>query len=179
MMLTISPLLTLVTFIILPVSAILISFIMKKSQKYFKEQQEYLGHVNGQVEEVFGGHNIIKSFNREENVLNDFEKTNNILYNSAWKSQFLSGLMMPIMNFIGNLGYVAVAILGGILAAKGTISVGDIQSFIQYVRNFTQPIGQIAQVSNMLQSTAAVAERVFQFLEEEEEDQKSSSSCTS
>lgn len=172
MMLTISPLLTLVTFIILPVSALLISIIMKKSQKYFKEQQEYLGHVNGQVEEVFSGHNIIKSFNREENVLNDFEKTNDILYSSAWKSQFLSGLMMPIMNFIGNLGYVAVAILGGILAAKGTISVGDIQSFIQYVRNFTQPIGQIAQVSNMLQSTAAAAERVFQFLEEEEEDQK-------
>lgn len=172
MMLTISPLLTLVTFIILPVSALLISFIMKKSQKYFKEQQEYLGHVNGQVEEVFGGHNIIKSFNREENVLNEFDKTNKILFSSAWKSQFLSGLMMPIMNFIGNLGYVAVAILGGILAAKGTISVGDIQSFIQYVRNFTQPIGQIAQVSNMLQSTAAAAERVFQFLEEEEEEQK-------
>lgn len=172
MMLTISPLLTLVTFIILPVSALLISFIMKKSQKYFKEQQEYLGHVNGQVEEVFGGHNIIKSFNREENVLNEFNKTNQILFNSAWKSQFLSGLMMPIMNFIGNLGYVAVAILGGILAANGTISVGDIQSFIQYVRNLTQQIGQIAQVSNMLQSTAAAAERIFQFLEEEEEDQK-------
>ncbi|SEW20800.1 ABC transporter ATP-binding protein [[Clostridium] fimetarium] len=171
MMLTISPLLTLVTFIILPVSAILISTVVKKSQKYFKEQQEYLGHVNGQVEEVYGGHTIVKAFNREENILNEFEKMNNVLYNSAWKSQFLSGLMMPIMNFIGNLGYVAVAILGGILAAQGKITVGDIQSFIQYVRNFTQPIGQIAQVSNMLQSTAAAAERVFQFLEEEEEDQ--------
>jgi len=171
MMLTISPLLTLVTFIILPVSAILISTVVKKSQKYFKEQQEYLGHINGQVEEVYGGHTIVKAFNREENILNEFQKTNNVLYNSAWKSQFLSGLMMPIMNFIGNLGYVAVAILGGILAAQGAITVGDIQSFIQYVRMFTQPIGQIAQVSNMLQSTAAAAERVFQFLEEEEEDQ--------
>jgi len=171
MMLTISPLLTLVTFIMLPTSGILISLTVKKSQKYFKEQQEYLGHVNGQVEEVYGGHNIVKAFNREENILNEFEKTNNVLYNSAWKSQFLSGLMMPIMNFIGNLGYVAVAILGGILAAQGKIAVGDIQSFIQYVRNFTQPIAQIAQVSNMLQSTAAAAERVFQFLEEAEEDQ--------
>ena len=171
MMLTISPLLTLVTFIILPVSAVLISFVVKTSQKYFKEQQEYLGHVNGQVEEVYGGHNIVKAFNREENILIEFEKNNSVLYNSAWKSQFLSGLMMPIMNFIGNLGYVAVALLGGILAAQGTITVGDILSFIQYVRNFTQPIGQIAQVSSMLQSTAAAAERVFQFLEEEEEEQ--------
>lgn len=171
MMLTISPTLTLVSVVILPVSAVLIMFIVKKSQKYFKEQQEYLGHVNGQVEEVYGGQSIVKAFNREKNVLNEFDKTNKVLYNSAWKSQFLSGLMMPIMIFIGNLGYVAVAILGGIFAAQGKITVGDIQSFIQYVRNFTQPISQIAQVSNMLQSTAAAAERVFAFLEEGEEDQ--------
>jgi len=172
MMLTISPLLTLVSFVILPISGVLISLVVKKSQKYFKEQQVYLGHVNGQVEEVYGGHIIVKAFNREENILNEFEKNNNVLYDSAWKSQFLSGLMMPIMTFIGNLGYVAVALLGGILAARGTIAVGDILSFIQYNKNFTQPIGQIAQVSSMLQSTAAAAERVFQFLEEEEEDQK-------
>lgn len=172
MMLTISPALTLVTFLILPISAVLISFIVKKSQKYFKSQQEYLGHINGQVEEVYGGHNIIKAFNREEKVVAEFENTNKILFDSAWKSQFLSGLMQPIMNFVGNLGYVAVAILGGIFVAKNTLEVGDIQSFIQYVRSFTQPIGQIAQVSNLLQSTAAAAERVFEFLEEEEEDQK-------
>lgn len=172
MMLTISPTLTLVTFLILPISAGLISVIVKKSQKYFKSQQEYLGHVNGQVEEVYGGHNIVKAFNREDKVIEEFEQTNQILYNSAWKSQFLSGLMQPIMNFVGNLGYVAVAILGGIFVAKDRLEVGDIQSFIQYVRNFTQPIGQIAQVSNLLQSTAAAAERVFEFLEEDEEDQK-------
>lgn len=171
MMLTISPLMTLVTVLILPISMVLISLIVKKSQKYFKQQQEYLGHVNGQVEEVYGGHTIIKVFNREEEVIKEFEEKNKILYGSAWKSQFLSGMMFPIMNFIGNLGYVAVALLGGILTIKGKIEVGDIQSFIQYVRNFTQPIGQIAQVSNMLQSTAAAAERIFEFLEEEEEEQ--------
>ncbi len=172
MMLTISWLLTLITFVILPISMIMISFIVKKSQKYFKAQQEYLGHVNGQVEEVFSGHTIIKAYNREEEVLKEFEDTNKVLYNSAWKSQFLSGLMQPIMNFVGNLGYVAVAIVGGILAAKGTITVGNIQSFIQYVKSFTQPIGQIAQISNMLQSTAAAAERVFEFLGQEEETQQ-------
>ena len=171
MMLTISPILTLLVFFLLPISAGLISLVVKQSQKYFKEQQEYLGHVNGQVEEVYSGHSIVKAFNREEHVLGEFEKTNKILYNSAWKSQFLSGMMMPIMTFVGNLGYVGVAIVGGIFAAQGTITVGDIQSFIQYVRNFTQPISQIAQVLNMLQSTAAAAERVFEFLAEAEEDQ--------
>ena len=171
MMLTISPLMTLVTLFILPVSAMLISLIVKKSQRYFKEQQEYLGHVNGQVEEVFSGQNIVRAYNREEEAMKEFEQTNAILYNSAWKSQFLSGLMQPVMNFVGNLGYVAVAILGGVLAANGAITVGNIQSFIQYVKNFTQPIGQIAQVSNMLQSMAAAAERVFEFLSEEEENQ--------
>lgn len=172
MMLTISPLLTLITFLILPLSMAFIGTIVKKSQKYFKAQQEYLGHVNGQVEEVFSGHNIVKAYNREQEVINEFEDTNKVLYESAWKSQFLSGLMQPVMNCIGNLGYVAVAIIGGMLAAKGTITVGNIQSFIQYVKNFTQPISQLAQVSNMLQSTAAAAERVFEFLEEAEEPQK-------
>lgn len=171
MMLTISPLLTLITFVILPVSVAFINIIVKKSQKYFKAQQEYLGHVNGQVEEVFSGHNIVKAYNREEEVLREFKDINNVLYESAWKSQFLSGLMQPIMHFIGNLGYVAVAIVGGILAARGTITVGNIQSFIQYVKSFTQPITQLAQVLNMLQSTAAAAERVFEFLEEAEEEQ--------
>lgn len=171
MMLSISPLMTLVTVVILPVSLLLIGFIIKHSQKYFKKQQEYLGHVNGQVEEVFGGHSVVRVFNHEEEVIREFENTNKELYDSAWKSQFLSGLMQPIMSFIGNLGYVAVAVLGGYLAIKGTIKVGEIQSFIQYVRNFTQPITQIAQVSNMFQSTAAAAERVFEFLEEREEDQ--------
>lgn len=172
MMLTISPLLTAITFLILPLSLMLISFIVKHSQKYFKMQQKSLGDVNGQVEEIYGGHVIIKAFNREEAVLNDFNRDNDELYRSAWKSQFLSGLMMPIMNFIGNLGYVAIAIVGGILAARGTITVGNIQSFIQYVKNFTQPISQMAQVSNMLQSTMAASERVFEFLEEEEEELK-------
>ncbi|WP_242940470.1 ABC transporter ATP-binding protein [Anaeromicropila populeti] len=169
MMLSISPVMTLVTLLILPISMVLIMFIVKKSQKYFKEQQEYLGHINGQVEEVYGGHSVVKVFNHEQQVINEFDKVNDVLYGSAWKSQFLSGLMMPIMNFIGNLGYVAVAILGGFLVIKGKIQVGDIQSFISYVKSFTQPIGQIAQVSNMLQSTLAAAERVFEFLEEEEE----------
>lgn len=171
MMLSISPLMTLVALLILPVSMGLISMIVKRSQKYFMSQQEYLGHVNGQVEEIYGGHNIIKAFNKEEDVIATFKRDNDILYTSAWKSQFLSGMMMPIMQFVGNLGYVGEVILGGYLAMKGTIQVGDIQSFIQYVRNFTQPITQVAQVANMLQSTAAASERVFEFLEEEEEDQ--------
>lgn len=171
MMLSISPLMTLVALLILPVSVGLLSFVMKHSQRYFRAQQAYLGNVNGQVEEVYSGHNIIKAFNKEEDVIGTFNETNGKLYDSAWKSQFFSGMMMPIMQFIGNLGYVAVAILGGYLAIKKTIEVGDIQSFIQYVRNFTQPIQQIAQVSNMLQLTTAASERVFEFLEEEEEDQ--------
>lgn len=171
MMLSISPLMTLVALLILPVSMGLISGIMKRSQKYFRGQQEYLGEVNGQVEEVYSGHNIVKAFNKEKDVITEFEETNDKLYDSAWKSQFFSGLMMPIMQFVGNLGYVVVAILGGYLAIQKTIEVGDIQSFIQYVRNFTQPIQQMAQVANMLQSTAAASERVFEFLEEEEEDQ--------
>jgi len=169
MMLSISPLMTLIAVLILPVSVGLISMIVKKSQKYFKSQQEYLGHVNGQVEETFGGHDVVKVFNKEDDVIAEFDKTNDILYQSAWKSQFLSGMMMPIMQFIGNIGYVAVAILGGYLVIKGSIEVGDIQSFIQYVRSFTQPIQQVAQVANLLQSTAASAERVFEFLEEDEE----------
>ena len=171
MMLTISPLMTLVTLVILPISMVLISFVMKHSQKYFRGQQEYLGNVNGQVEEIYSGHNIIKAFNKEEDVIQEFDATNDKLYDSAWRSQFFSGMMMPIMQFIGNLGYVAVAILGGFLTIKKTIEVGDIQSFIQYVRSFTQPIQQIAQVANMLQMTAAASERVFEFLEEEEEEQ--------
>lgn len=171
MMLSISPLMTLATLVILPVSMILISFVMKHSQKYFRGQQEYLGNVNGQVEEIYSGHNIIKAFNKEEDVICEFDTTNDRLYDSAWRSQFFSGMMMPIMQFIGNLGYVVVAILGGFLAIRKTIEVGDIQSFIQYVKRFTQPIQQIAQVANMLQMTAAASERVFEFLEEEEEDQ--------
>lgn len=171
MMLSISPLMTLVALLILPVSMGLISMIVKRSQKYFMSQQEYLGHVNGQVEEIYGGHSIIKAFNKEEDVIATFKRDNDILYTSAWKSQFLSGMMMPIMQFVGNLGYVGEVILGGYLAMKGRIQVGDIQSFIQYVRSFTQPIQQVAQVANMLQSTAAASERVFEFLEEAEEDQ--------
>ena len=171
MMLSISPLMTLIALLILPISMGLISLIVKKSQKYFKSQQEYLGHINGQVEEVYGGHNIVKVFNKEGDVIQTFDETNEILYQSAWKSQFLSGMMMPVMQFVGNLGYVGVSILGGYLAIKKTIEVGDIQSFIQYVRSFTQPIQQVAQVANMLQSTAAASERVFAFLEEQEEDQ--------
>ena len=164
MMLTISPLMTLIAFVILPISALLISLVIKHSQKYFFTQQEYLGKINGQVEEVFSGQNVIKVFNREEVVKKTFEEDNDVLYQSAWKSQFFSGMMQPIMMFVGNLGYVAVAI-------SGSIEVGDIQAFIQYVRSFTQPITQVAQVSNMLQSMAAATERVFEFLEEEEEDQ--------
>ena len=171
MMLSISPLMTLVAILILPVSVLLLSFVMKHSQRYFRGQQEYLGNVNGQVEEIYSGHNIIKAFNKEEDVIREFNATNDKLYDSAWKSQFFSGMMMPVMQFIGNLGYVAVAILGGYPTIKNAIEVGDIQSFIQYVRNFTQPIQQVAQVANMLQSTAAASERVFEFLDEEEEDQ--------
>ena len=171
MMLTISPLMTVIALLILPVSATLISVIVKHSQKYFKQQQEYLGHVNGQIEEVFGGHNVVKLFNKEEDVIDEFKKTNEVLYHSAWKSQFFSGMTQPMMQFVGNLGYVAVAVVGGYLNIKKVIEVGDIQSFIQYVRSFTQPIQQVAQVANMLQSTAAASERVFEFLEEAEEDQ--------
>ena len=170
MMISISPLMTLIALVILPVSMTFISFIMKHSQKYFRSQQEYLGHINGQVEEVYGGHLVIKAFNKEEETLKEFSDTNDILYQSAWKSQFLSGLMMPIMQFVGNLGYVGVAISGGMLAIRGVITIGDIQAFIQYVKNFTQPIQQMAQVMNQLQSMAAAAERVFSFLDEEEED---------
>ena len=170
MMLSISPLMTLIALVILPVSAVLISVVVKHSQKYFVNQQKFLGQVNGQVEEVYSGQNVVKAFNKEEDMLKEFDETNNKLFSSAWKSQFLSGMMQPIMNFVSNLGYVAVAVAGGVLTVKGTIEVGDIQSFIQYVRNFTQPITQVAQVSNMLQSTAAAAERVFEFLDEEEED---------
>ena len=169
MMLTISPLMTLIAVIILPISMLLIGVVVKHSQKYFKAQQEYLGHINGQVEECYSGHNVIRAFNQEETVKARFDETNRILFQSAWKSQFFSGMMQPIMNFVGNLGYVAVAVSGSMLAVSGVIMVGDIQAFIQYVKNFTQPITQIAQVSNMLQSMAAAAERVFEFLDEEEE----------
>lgn len=169
MMLSISPLMTLIALLLLPISAIGITVIVKHSQKYFVNQQNYLGDVNGQIEENFGGHNVVKLFTREDIVLEEFEKTNEKLYTSAWKSQFISGLAQPVMTFVGNLGYVGVVILGGYLSIKGTIEVGDIQSFIQYVKQFTQPIQQVAQVSNMLQSTMAAAERVFIFLEEPEE----------
>ncbi|MDD6395502.1 MAG: ABC transporter ATP-binding protein [Firmicutes bacterium] len=169
MMLSISPLMTLITLFVLPVSMILMSLVMKHSQKYFKMQQEYLGHVNGLVEETYGGHQVIKVYNKEKSTIEEFNKTNDVLYQSAWKSQFLSGMMHPIMMFVGNLGYAAVAISGGFLAINGVITIGDIQAFIQYVKNFTQPIQQIAQVINQVQSMAAAAERVFEFLEEDEE----------
>lgn len=171
MMLSISPAMTGIVLLILPVSLILVLCVVRISQKYFKQQQATLGVVNGQVEEVYSGQTVVKAFNREAAVLADFDAANGRLYESAWKSQFLSGLMQPVMNFVGNLGYVAVAIVGSIFAANGQITVGDIQAFIQYVKNFTQPIQQLAQVSNMLQSMAAAAERVFEFLAEEEEDQ--------
>ncbi|MBP1559908.1 MAG: ABC transporter ATP-binding protein [Oscillospiraceae bacterium] len=174
MMLSISWVMTLIALVILPISMALIMLVVKSSQKYFKQQQEYLGHVNGQVEEVYGGHLVIKAFNREEKAVEDFERDNRILCKSAMMSQFLSGMMQPIMQFVGNLGYVAVAVAGAWLAIKGVITVGDIQAFIQYVRQFTQPITQLAQVSNMLQSTAAAAERVFEFLEEPEEENNAS-----
>jgi ATP-binding cassette subfamily B protein len=171
MMLSISPLMTLIVLIILPISVGLLGFVVKKSQKYFQTQQEYLGHINGQVEETFGGQLVIKAYNKEQDVLEEFDRTNAVLYDSAWKSQFLSGLMMPVMNFVGNLGYVGVSVSGGILAIKNIITIGDIQAFIQYVKNFTQPIQQIAQVTSQVQSMAAAAERVFEFLNEEEEEQ--------
>ena len=170
MMISISGIMTLISLVILPVSAILISFIIKHSQKYFRQQQEYLGHINGQVEEVYGGHLVVQAYNKQESTIKKFEDTNQILFQSAWKSQFLSGLMQPIMQFVGNLGYVGVAISGGLLAIRGTIGVGEIQAFIQYVRNFTQPIQQIAQGAIMLQSMSAASERVFEFLDEEEEE---------
>ncbi len=170
MMLSISPIMTLIALVILPVSGMLIRVVVKHSQKYFVAQQKYLGRINGQIEEIYSGHNIVKSFNREEIVLEEFDNTNDILFKSAWKSQFLSGMMMPIMTFVGNLGYVAVAILGAFLAVNGTIQIGDIQSFIQYVKSFTQPIQQVAQVSNMFQSMVAAAERVFELLDEKEEE---------
>ncbi|MDI9215473.1 ABC transporter ATP-binding protein [Clostridium tertium] len=169
MMLSISVTMTLAAILIIPISGILIALVVKKSQKYFKEQQNFLGHVNGHVEEVYSGHNIMKAFNGEDAAVEEFNKLNDTLYNSAWKSQFLSGMMMPIMTFIGNIGYVMVSILGGYLAIKKSIEVGDILSFVQYIRTFTQPIAQTAQIANVLQSTAAAAERVFEFLEEEEE----------
>jgi ATP-binding cassette subfamily B protein len=172
MMLTISPKMTLIALLILPVSTVLVMLVVRISQKYFKAQQKYLGDVNGQVEEVYSGHNVIRAFNREDAAQAEFDASNGKLYESAWKSQFLSGLMMPVMTFVGNMGYVGVAVAGSILAARGVITIGDIQAFIQYVRNFTQPIQQLAQVSNMLQSMAAAAERVFEFLAEKEESQE-------
>ena len=170
MMLSISPLMTLIALVILPISVALISFVIKHSQKYFRQQQEYLGHINGQVEEVYGGHLVIQAYNKQEETIREFKDTNKVLYDSAWKSQFLSGMMMPIMTFVGNLGYAGVAISGGILAIRNVITIGDIQAFIQYVKSFTQPIQQIAQVANQLQSMTAASERVFAFLEEEEEE---------
>lgn len=171
MMLTISPLMTLISVMILPISIMLMMFVIKRSQRFFKQQQEYVGHINGQVEEVYGGHNVIKAFNKENDVRREFHETNETLYKSAWKSQFFSGLMQPIMMFVGNLGYVAVAISGAALAIRGTIQIGDIQAFIQYVKNLTQPVQQVAQVTNMMQQMAAAAERVFELLEEKEEEQ--------
>ncbi|MFR7972787.1 MAG: ABC transporter ATP-binding protein [Lacrimispora saccharolytica] len=171
MMISINGWMTLAAFLILPVSMLIITTVMKHSQKFFRDQQSYLGDVNGQVEEIYSGQNVVKAFNKEEDVVNEFEKANKKLYESGWKAQFFSGMMMPIMSFIGNLGYVLVAILGAFMAIRGAIEVGDIQSFFQYIRNFTQPVQQIAQVSNMLQLSAASSERVFEFLAEEEEDQ--------
>ena len=172
MMLTISPLMTPITVLILPVSVVFVAGIVKKSQRYFIAQQRYLGRIDGQIEETFSGHDVVKAFNREDAELEEFRRTNGILYESAWKSQFLSGLMMPIMNFISNLGYVAIAVVGAMLAANGTIEIGDIVAFVQYVKRFTQPVTQMAQVSNMIQSMAAAAERIFEFLNAPEEEQK-------
>lgn len=171
MMLSISPLMTFASILVLPISLGGIGFIVKKSQKYFKIQQEYLGHINGHVEEMYGGHNVVKAFNAEEEAIKKFDSINTTLYESAWKSQFLSGIMMPMMNFIGNIGYVVISILGGYLVIKQRLEVGSILSFTQYIRNFTQPLAQAAQVVNLLQSTVAAAERVFEFLDEEEEQQ--------
>ncbi len=171
MMISINVWMTLASLVILPISMGIIAFVMSHSQKFFRGQQQYLGEVNGQIEEIYGGHQVVRVFNKEKDVVEEFEKVNKKLYNTAWKSQFFSGIMMPIMQFIGNLGYVMVAILGGFLVIRNAIEVGDIQSFFQYIRNFTQPIQQIAQVTNLLQSTAAASERIFDFLDEEEEDQ--------
>ena len=171
MMLSISPLMTVIALVILPVSVFAVMLVVKQSQKHFRTQQEYLGHINGLVEESYGGHMVIKAYNKEEETIETFDRTNDILYQSAWKSQFLSGMMQPLMQLVSNLGYAAVSIAGGFLCISGVITVGEIQAFIQYVRSFTQPIQQIAQVVNQLQSMAAAAERVFEFLEEEEEEQ--------
>lgn len=170
MMLSINGIMTLIVVLVVPVSIMLISTIMKKSQKYFRTQQEYVGHINGQVEEVYGGHIVVKAFNKENDMIKTFNDTNSVLYESAWKSQFISGMMMPVMQFVGNLGYVGVVIAGAFFAARGVIYIGDIQAFTQYVKQFTNPIQQIAQVTNMLQSMAAAAERIFELLDEEEED---------
>ena len=175
MMLTISPLMTAIAMVILPVSGLMVSLLVRLSQKHFVTQQEYLGSLNGKVEESFSGQMVIKAFGREENVQKDFDADNDILYKSAWKAQFISGLMQPVMFFVGNLGYVGVAVSGGFLAIKGVIGIGDIQAFIQYVKNFTQPLQQIAQVMNQVQSMSAAVERVFEFLEEEEEDKADAS----
>ena len=172
MMLSINVWMTLAALLILPLSMAIIGTVMKHSQKYFRNQQKYLGEVNGQIEENFGGHNVVKVFNKEQDVIREFERDNQKLYESAWKSQFFSGIMMPVMQFVGNLGYVMVALLGGLFAVRGIIEIGEIQSFFQYIRNFTQPIQQIAQVTNLLQSSAAASERVFEFLDEEEEEVK-------
>lgn len=179
MMVTISPLMTLITMFVLPLSLIFMGGLVKISQKYFKQQQEYLGHVNGHVEEMFAGQNIVRVYNREEQAFQEFRQINGVLYESAWKSQFLSGLMQPVMTFVGNLGYVAVVVAGGFLTIQGTIQVGDILSFVQYVKQFTQPVTQIAQAANMLQAMAASAERVFEFLEEEEQDVNESEKMSS
>lgn len=179
MMLSINVQMTLVSLLIIPVSLVLLMFVVKKSQKYFQHQQEYLGNVNGYVEEMYGGHNIMKAFNGEERSVKEFDKINNKLYGTAWKAQFLSGMMMPIMTFVGNLGYVVVSIMGGWLAIKNKIKVGDILSFIQYVRSFMQPVGQTASIASTLQSTAAAAERVFEFLDEEEETPEKAASFVS
>lgn len=164
MMLSINVWMTLAALLILPISMMIIGFVMKHSQKYFQDQQKYLGEINGQVEEIYGGHHVVQAFNKEEDVVKAFEETNERLYTSGWRSQFFSGMMMPIMQFVGNVGYVVVALLGGVMVINGSIQVGDIQSFFQYIRQFTQPVQQIAQVTNMLQSSAAASERVFDFL---------------
>lgn len=169
MMLSISPVMTLISLVILPISVFLLSFVIKKSQRHFRTQQEYLGRINGIVEESYGGHSVIQAFNKEDETVGEFSSINGVLYQSAWKSQFLSGIMMPIMTFVGNIGYAGVAISGAMLAVKGVIGIGDIQAFIQYVKQFTQPIQQIAQVINQVQSMTAAAERIFEFLDEEEE----------
>ena len=169
MMISINWMMTLAALVVIPLSGVVVGVIVKQSQKYFKQQQDYLGHVNGHVEEMYGGHIVMKAFNGEKKSVETFDIYNDTLYDSAWKSQFLSSLMMPLMNFIGNIGYVFVAILGGWLSVRGTITVGEIQAFIQYVRSFTQPLTQLANISNILQQTAAAAERVFEFLEESEE----------